>query len=38
MALLASVVSVQLLNCARGQDTTISALQDFTRKTENVIC
>jgi len=38
MALLASVGSVQLLNCARGQATTISALQDFARKTENVIC
>ena len=38
MALLASVGSMQLLNCAQGQATTISALQDFTRKTENVIC
>src|SRR3978361_592565 len=38
MALLASVGHVQLLNCARGQATTISALQDFARKTENLIC
>jgi len=38
MALLASVGSVQLLNCARGQATTISALQDFTKKPENLIC
>src|SRR3978361_1298739 len=38
MALLASVGHVQLLNCARGQATTISALQDFARKTENIIC
>jgi hypothetical protein len=38
MALPASVGSVQLLNCARGQATTISALQDFAQKTENLIC
>ena len=38
MALLATVGHVQLLNCARGQATTISALQDFARKTENLIC
>jgi len=38
MALPASVRSVQLLNCARGQATTISALQDFARKPENLIC
>src|SRR3978361_75087 len=38
MALLASVGSVQLLNCARGQATTISALQEFSRKPENLIC
>jgi hypothetical protein len=38
MALSASVGSVQLLNCARGQATTISALQDFARKPENIIC
>jgi hypothetical protein len=38
MALLASVGSVQLLNCARGQATTISALQDFAKKPENLIC
>ncbi|MDX6284387.1 MAG: hypothetical protein QOH03_5458 [Kribbellaceae bacterium] len=38
MALPASVGSVQLLNCARGQATTISALQEFSRKTENLIC
>ena len=38
MALPASVRSVQLLNCARGQATTISALQDFARKPENIIC
>ena len=37
MALPASVGSVQLLNCARGQATTISALQDFARKPENLI-
>ena len=37
MALLASVGSVQLLNCARGQATTISALQDFARHNENLI-
>jgi len=38
MALPASVGSVQLLNCARGQATTISALQDFARKPKNIIC
>jgi len=38
MALPASVGSVQLLNCARGQATTISALQDFAQKPENLIC
>ena len=38
MALPASVGSVQLLNCARGQATTISALQDFFQKPENLIC
>ena len=38
MALLASIGSVQLLNCAQGQATTISALQDFTWKNENLIC
>jgi len=38
MALLASVGSVQLLNCARGQTTMISALQDFAQKPENLIC
>jgi ribonuclease HI len=38
MALPASVGSVQLLNCASGQATTISALQDFAKKTENLIC
>jgi len=38
MALPASVGSVQLLNCAQGQATTISALQDFARKPENIIC
>jgi ribonuclease HI len=38
MALPASVGSVQLLNCARGQATTISALQDFARKPESIIC
>jgi len=37
MALPASVGSVQLLNCARGQATTISALQDFAQKPENLI-
>jgi len=37
MALLASVGSVQLLNCARGQATTISALLDFARHNENLI-
>jgi len=37
MALLASVGSVQLLNCARDQATTISALQDFARHNENLI-
>ena len=37
MALLASVRHVQLLNCARGQATTISALQDFARHNENLI-
>jgi ribonuclease HI len=37
MALLATVGSVQLLNCARGLATTISALQDFARKNENLI-
>jgi hypothetical protein len=37
MALPASVGSVQLLNCARGQATTISALQDFARHNENFI-
>ena len=36
--LLHKVGSVQLLNCARGQATTISALQDFSRKTQNLIC
>jgi len=29
---------MQLLNCARGQATTISALQAFACKTENLIC
>jgi hypothetical protein len=38
MALPASVGSLQLLNCARGQATTISAFQDFARKPENIIC
>jgi len=38
MALPASVGSVQLLNCARGQATTILALQDFARKHKNLIC
>jgi ribonuclease HI len=38
MALPASVGSVQMLNCARGQATTISALQEFARKTENIVC
>jgi len=38
MALTASVGSVQLLNYARGQATTISALKDFARKPENLIC
>src|SRR3978361_1807993 len=38
MALPASVGSVQLLNCARGQAMTISALQEFSRKPENLIC
>src|SRR3978361_1158675 len=38
MALTATVGSVQLLNCARGQTTTISALQDFAQKNENLIC
>jgi hypothetical protein len=33
-----AVGSVQLLNCARGHATTISALQDFARKPENLIC
>jgi len=37
MALLASLRDVQLLNCARGQATTISALQDFARNTENYL-
>src|SRR3978361_18403 len=38
MALPTSVGSVQMLNCARGQATTISALQEFARKTENIVC
>jgi len=33
-----AVGSVQLLNCARGQATTISVLQDFAKKPENLIC
>jgi ribonuclease HI len=33
-----TVGSVQLLNCARGQATTISVLQDFAKKPENLIC
>jgi len=33
-----AVGSVQLLNCARGQATTISVLQDFGKKPENLIC
>jgi len=37
MALSASVGSVQLLNCAKGQATTISALQDFAQHNENLI-
>jgi len=37
MALLASVGYVQLLNCTRGQATTISALQDFAWHNENLI-
>jgi len=32
-----AVGSVQLLNCARGQATTISVLQDFAAKHENLI-
>jgi len=32
-----AVGSVQLLNCARGQATTISALQDFAKNPENLI-
>ena len=32
-----TVRSVQLLNCARGQATTISVLQDFAAKHENLI-
>jgi len=35
---LCAVGSVQLLNCARGQAMTISALQDFSQKPENLIC
>jgi len=38
MALLASVQSIQLLNCTSGQAITISALQDFARKNQNLIC
>ena len=38
MAQRASVGPVQLLNCARGQETTISALQEFSKKSENLIC
>jgi hypothetical protein len=38
MALLPSLGHVQLPNCARGQATTISALQDVAQKTENLIC
>jgi len=33
-----AVGSVQPLNCARGQATTISVLQDFAKKPENLIC
>src|SRR5258705_4553833 len=32
------VGSVQLLNCVKGQATTISALDNFSRKQENLIC
>jgi len=32
------LVFVQLLNCAKGQATTISAIQDFANKPENLIC
>jgi hypothetical protein len=32
-----TVGSVQLLNCARGQATTISVIQDFAQKHENLI-
>jgi len=35
---LCAIGSIQLLNCARGQATTISALQDFSQKPENLIC
>src|SRR3978361_357394 len=38
MALFASVGTVQLPNCARNKATTISTLQNFARKTENLIC
>jgi len=38
IALSASVGSVQLLNCAQGQAMTISALQHFAWKSENLIC
>jgi len=37
MALLASVGHMQLLNYARGQATTILALQDFAPHNENLI-
>lgn len=33
-----TVGSIQLLSCARGQATTISVLQDFAKKPENLFC